>query len=574
MNTRKINGVLFEQMVRNGLHSLQAIEKELNSMNVFPVADGDTGTNMVTTLSNAISCARQNENLSEYLKALSSGMLLGARGNSGVILSQIFKGISLELTRKSVANHVELRNAFIRGYRVAYESVIHPVEGTILTVAREGIDRTSRELRSIRDIESLLTCYLDHMEKTLQETPDMLPVLKEMGVLDSGGKGYIAIVRGMLDCLNGTVHEAKETAAVLPAGTAPTGVTDLSNFDENSVFEEGYCMEFILQLLRHPEYDQQFSQADFIRELSAKGESLVVVQSESRVKVHVHTRKPAEIISCAQRYGEFLTFKLENMQLQHNEYLQKQETQPQQAEEPAAAEPFIAQEPDEPDVPAIRMPFAVIAAVNGKGNKKIFNDLGCKYVIECGNTMNASASDFLDMIRTANAEQTVILPGNGNLILAARQAADLSKAKVTVIPTKTIPESYFALAMDIQDSEDIAQRIQQMNEGMKGIDTLLVTVSARSFRHQDLMIKAHEWVAIYRGEPVAASADPIEVIDRALEMTEGIEDKESCIFFRGARGNELLQEPIEEEIRKKYPLMDVTFMDGGQGVYDWMIGIF
>lgn len=572
MNTRKINGVRFEEMVRNGLHSLQAVEKELNSMNVFPVADGDTGTNMVTTLGNAISGARTNENLSEYLHSLSSGMLLGARGNSGVILSQIFKGISLELTRKAVANHVELRNAFIRGYRVAYESVIHPVEGTILTVAREGIDRTSKEMRNIRDIESLLACYLSHMEKTLQETPEMLPVLKEMGVVDSGGKGYIAIVQGMLDCLNGTVHETRETETALPAGNAPTGVTDLSNFNETSVFEEGYCMEFILQLLRHPEYDQQFSQADFIRSLNEKGESLVVVQSESRVKVHVHTKKPAEIISYAQKYGEFLTFKLENMQLQHNEYLQKQEEQPQP--DNSTAETFVTPEADEPDVPAIRMPFAVIAAVNGKGNKKIFNDLGCKYVIECGNTMNASASDFLDMIRKANAEQTVILPGNGNLILAARQAADLSKAKVTVIPTKTIPESYFALAMDIPDSEDIGRRIEQMHEGMKGIDTLLVTVSARSFRHQELTINAHEWVAIYRGEPVAASAEPIEVISQALEQTEGIEDKESCIFFRGARGNELLQDAIETEIRKKYPLMDVTFMEGGQGVYDWMIGIF
>lgn len=570
MNTRKINGILFEQMVRNGLHSLQAVEKELNSMNVFPVADGDTGTNMVTTLGNAISGAMTNENLSEYLNELSSGMLLGARGNSGVILSQIFKGISLELSRRPAANHVELRNAFIRGYRVAYESVIHPVEGTILTVAREGIDRTSRELRNIRDIETLLERYLAHMEDTLRETPEMLPVLKEMGVLDSGGKGYIAIVQGMLDCLNGTIHEARRPATELPAAAAPTGVTNLNNFNETSVFEEGYCTEFILQLLRHPEYDQQFSQAEFIRTLSEKGESLVVVQSGSRVKVHVHTKKPAEIISYAQRYGEFLTFKLENMQLQHNEYLQNQEEEPQVPITEVVAE----EEPEEPDVPRIRMPFAVIAAVNGKGNKKIFNDLGCKYVIECGNTMNASASDFLEMIRKANAEQTVILPGNGNLILAARQAADLSKEKVTVIPTKTMPESYFALAMDLPDSEDAGQRIEQMTEGMKGIDTLLVTVSARSFQHRELMINAHEWVAIYRGEPIAASADPIGVIGQALEATEGIEDKESCIFFRGERGNELLQDMIEEEIRKKYPMMDVTFMDGGQGVYDWMIGIF
>ena len=579
MKTKRVDGILFEKMIRNGLFSLRMIEKELNAMNVFPVADGDTGTNLVTTLDNAVSCARTTENLSEYLQALSSGMLLGARGNSGVILSQIFKGISLELFRRPFANAIELRNAFIRGYRVAYESVIHPVEGTILTVAREGIDHTVRQTRNIHDVESLLETYVSYMEVTLQETPDMLPELREAGVLDSGGKGYIAIVQGMLDWLNGREYTEADVPVrekALPQPAQPAAVTDLSLFNEQSSFEKGYCTEFILQLLKYPPYDQRFEEAAFIRDLQAMGESLVVVRDGSRVKVHVHTNKPAEIISFAQRFGEFLTFKLENMQLQHNEYLSARQDEPALPPEPA--EPPVLQLPEKqratlPEVPRIQLPVAVIAAVNGRGNQKIFEDLGCGFVIQCGETMNASASEFLEMIRRADAAHTVILPGNGNLVLAARQAAELSGMDVTVLPSATIPESYFALAMDLPDSRDFKKRLEQMEEGIRNVETLLVTTSARSFEHGGMTINADEWVALYRGEPVAVSDDPADVILRALDRVEGISDRESCVFFRGSRASLQMQEAVEAAISEKRPMLETTFLDGGQSVYYWMIGI-
>ena len=371
MNTKRIDGSLFEKMIRAGLNSLCHCEKEINALNVFPVADGDTGTNMRLTLENGIRCAQPTKELNDYLKALSSGMLLGARGNSGVILSQLFKGIYLELSRCSAASPVELRNAFIRGYKAAYESVINPVEGTILTVAREGIEQATKQQRRPLDVESLLTAYLSSMEISLAATPDVLPILAEMGVVDSGAKGYIAIIQGMLDQLTGGAEKAAGSYAPASVQHAVPTVPaqDLSKFTENSDFIEGYCMEFILQLMKKPGYIRSFRSDDLVELLGKHGDSLVVVQDGMRVKVHVHTKKPAPIIQFVQQYGEFLTFKLENMQLQHNEYVEQRSEE--KAKKPAPE-------------PKVHQPISVIAVVNGEGNKRIFRELGCKCILDGG----------------------------------------------------------------------------------------------------------------------------------------------------------------------------------------------
>ena len=564
MKTRKVDGKLFEQMVRNGMNCLRASEKELNALNVFPVADGDTGTNMLATLQNGVRCARTTADLREYLKALSSGMLLGARGNSGVILSQIFKGIYLELSKCSAAATYDLRNSFIRGYKVAYESVIHPVEGTILTVAREGIEQTTRQVKRLADVESLLAEYLSFMEISLADTPRLLPVLAEMGVVDSGAKGYIAIIRGMADYLNGIIYPdepylAQELAGVSQSRPAP----DLSLFNSDSPLEKGYCMEFILQLMRLPSYDQRFKQSMFIQVLEKMGNSLVVVCDDMRVKVHIHTQKPAPIMEYAQRYGEFLTFKLENMQLQHNEYMRERD----------GAKAATAEAPALPAKPGKRVPFAVIAAVDGAGNRAIFQDLGCRQIIECGPTMNASTQELLSAIAAANADEAVVLPGNANLLLVAEQAAGMAESTVHVLPARTIPESYFALAMDMQDGADISRRVEQMRESIAGIETLLIAVAARAFEHNGMTFREHQWVALYRDEPVATAASAAEAIRLGIEKVEGIEDRETCILFRGAGANAAEEADIEQVIQSMYPLMECSFLDGGQQVYDWMIGL-
>ena len=564
MRTKRIDGNLFAQMLANGIYALQAVEKQLNAMNVFPVADGDTGTNMLATLRNGVRCASDTHDLSAYLKSLSAGMLLGARGNSGVILSQIFKGIYLELSKRSVASVSDMRNAFIRGYKVAYEVVIHPQEGTILTVTREGIENAARQIRNGTDMEGLFQAYLANMQLTLARTPELLPVLAEMGVVDSGGKGYIALIQGMADFLNGIIHTGTSAGAAPEAEHAPAApALDFNAFNADSSFDEGYCMEFILQLLHNPHYQQAFDDREFTAMLEAFGESLVVVRDDTRVKVHIHTKKPSPIITFAQQFGEFLTFKLENMQLQHNDLSQKNDP-PEKKEIHDSPRIIVKKET------AI---MATIAAVNGSGMKDIFQNLGCSQIIECGPTMSASAEEFLSAIELANAEHVVILPGNPNLILAAQQAASLSHCDVTVLEAKTIPEAYFALAMDIQDSDDYVQRIEQMRMGIENVDTLQIAVAARSFSHNGISFSQDKVVAIYRNEPVLSADDPIEAIEKSFQMVEDIDDKSICVFIRGKDTSADQMADIEARLQSLYPMLECSFLDGGQQIYNWIIGL-
>ncbi len=556
MNTRKIDGLIFAGMLENGIALLQTKEKELNAMNVFPVADGDTGTNMLTTLRNGIKMAPHTAALNEYLKAVSGGMLLGARGNSGVILSQIFKGISLELSKRTATTAMELRNAFIRGYKVAYEAVIHPTEGTILTVCREGIEQVTRQLRHIPDVETLLTSFLGAMEISLARTPDLLPVLAEMGVVDSGGKGFIVLVQGMEDALEGRIHSTQSESSSEPAEQT---VIDYSAFNESSVFHEGYCMEFILQMLNSVPYLQNFSERNFIDALEQWGSSLVVVRDDSRVKVHIHTKKPALIINYAQQFGEFLTFKLENMQLQHNEVIAGNKTLYPHPSDPPSSE---------------RKPIATIAAVNGSGMKDIFESLGCSKIIACGPTMNTSTEEFLQAIRSANASKTIILPGNPNLILAAQQAANIiDKENIHVLDANTIPESYFALAMDLQDSDDFEQRIGLMRDGIKNVETVLIATAAKSFSHNGISFPENKWVAIYHSEPVLSAVSSAEAVIQGIRKVKDIEDREICVLIRGAHGQASDEEYIQNALQRLYPMLECTFLDGGQQIYAWMIGL-
>ena len=442
MSVKRINGVQLEQMLRNGLANLRLQEAEINQLNVFPVPDGDTGTNLRMTLEHGLQSAQSSTNAGEYLNSLAAGMLLGARGNSGVILSQFFYGFAQELSRDPLIGPGELRSGLIRGYRVAYEAVIRPVEGTMLTVAREGIEHIRGQITRSSGIEMILSMYVAEMRKTLAQTPEMLAVLKESGVVDSGGAGLILIFEGMLKQLLGEQLETGDTPAV--ASPAPAG-PDLSLFDENTLFEDGYCMEFILQLMNQKGYDRKFKLPDYIRALERLGESIVCVQNEKRIKVHIHTKKPAIIIQYSQRYGEFLTFKLENMQLQHNER-------------------------DRSLRPGKHKPLAIVAVVNGFGMRKLFESLGADFVIDGGATMNTSSQEFIEAIEGLNADAVAILPNHKNVIPAAEQAASLiSGRSVTVIPTRSFAEGYFAIAMDIPDSGDVENRLAQLRRGQEAL---------------------------------------------------------------------------------------------------------
>lgn len=554
MKNRRINGTQLERMLRNGAANLMLHEQELNDLNVFPVPDGDTGTNMLQTLGNGISHTRRHKECGLYLRELSSAMLLSARGNSGVILSQIFSGFALEVGKSALLGPGELRNALVRGYKNAYAVTIQPVEGTILTVCREGIEHIRRMITRNSYIEEILAMYIAEMRKSLDNTPKMLSVLKDSGVIDSGALGYIYIFEGMLKYLYGEVIEMDTSDKT--GSSANEEEIDKGVFNETSDFEDGYCMEFVLQLMRGEKYSQRFRLNSFIDDLGYYGSSMVVVQDGQRVKVHVHTFKPAKIMTICQEYGEFLTFKLENMQLQHN----------QRSARITRKKPHV--------------PFAVIAVASGESMGNLFKQFGCLGIIECPANMGVSSEEFLEAIKYCNADTVVILPNDGNLIKAAEQAAGLYKesdCKIEVLHSKSPAEGYFALAMDIQDSTDYELRITQMKRGLENVVTLTEVTCAKEYLGEKLSCKIGEEIAIINGEPTCKGDDRVSALITGLEMIENIDDYETAILFRGSAipmgEAETEEDAIREAVEEKYPLLEMTFVDGGQKNQNWIVGL-
>lgn len=546
MAIRRVNGIQFEQMLRNGLAYLQQHESEVNLLNVFPVPDGDTGTNMCMTLSHGLENASSHTEANLFLKSLSAGMLLGARGNSGVILSQFFFGFSQELSRAAMIGPGELRNGLIRGYRAAYEAVILPVEGTILSVAREGIEHIRTQITRSSGIDVILSMYIAEMRKTLSMTPQMLSVLKDAGVVDSGAYGFILIFEGMLKYLRG---EFIELSQPVKQDQLTNSGPDLTLFHENSEFIDGYCMEFILQLMNSKAYDQSFRLQGYINALKKLGNSIVCVQTEKRVKVHIHTMKPAIIMQLSQKYGEFLTFKLENMQVQHNER-------------------------DQIVTPVKRKPLSIVAVVNGSGMQKLFESLGADYVIDGGPTMNTSSKEFVTVFEKIDADAIVVLPNHKNNILAAEQAASLSKEKrVTVLPTTSYADGYYAIAMDMSDCKDPEKRIQHMRAGIRDVITVSETTASRDYSYHEISCKKGEEISMINGEIVCVNSDWMEAIVDALKMVDGIEDKETCIVFRGSGIPEDTEAELSEAVATHFPMLDLDYVDAGQEIYHWVIGI-
>ena len=555
MAIKRINGRQLEMMLRNGLAYLQCREEEINRLNVFPVPDGDTGTNMCLTLGHGLKLSRSSEQVGTFLNTLSDGMLLGARGNSGVILSQFFKGFYTALSRDALIGPGEMRDSLIYGYRFAYRAVVHPVEGTILSVAREGIEHIRRQITRTTAIETILAMYIAEMKKSLAYTPEVLPVLKEAGVVDSGAAGFIAIFEGMLRYLYGETIEPpkeKKAEAAAPAPPVEPGETFAdpgASFDEHSKFVDGYCTEFVLQFMDAEGYDTPPSREELAAALEAIGDSIVAVIDGKRAKVHIHTKKPARVIELAQRYGEFISFKLENMQIQHNERDAALKDEPKKA-------------------------LCKVAVVNGEGMATLFSQLGCDTVIDGGKTMNTSSQEFVTAFAALNTDNIVVLPNDRNIIRAAEQAAALTEGKtITVIPTKSCAEGYFACAMDIQDSEDADLRIAQMKNGAEGVTTLCETTASRDYSYHEISCKRGEEIVLTDGDLSCVSCDQITAIVDALRILEDAADKETMIAFRGKGVPAEREDELREALSEVFPMLEPEFVDGGQEIYHWVIGV-
>ncbi|MDD5923855.1 MAG: DAK2 domain-containing protein [Clostridia bacterium] len=543
MGTKVLDGKLLEQLILGGAANLSMNAGIVNDLNVFPIPDGDTGDNMSLTVNGGVRAldGRSTEVLSDAASIISQGMLLSARGNSGVILSQFFAGISDGFQGIEKANVKEIAEAMQCGVKSAYASVITPTEGTILTVAREAVAFACERIDSKSTLESFIADVLKEMNESLQRTPDLLAALKEAGVIDSGGAGLYYIFDGMHRILNGeTLDEVKISV--------PSNTVDLSKFDENTIMKFGYCTEFLLQLTHSKTDIKNFNIDTLIEYLGSIGDSIVAVQTGTKVKVHVHTLTPEKALSFCHNYGEFLTLKIENMTLQHHE---------------TNIENRFDDEP--------KKKFGIVTVATGEGIKKTLSDLCADVIIDGGQGKNPSAEDFVDAFNKVNAETIFVLPNNGNIIMAAKQAAELySDSNVRVIESRSIGDGYAALTMLSYDSGDADEIENSLRDAMQGVITGMVTKAVRTTTVDGVSIKENDYIG-FTDKRMLVSCESSE--KTAIELAEklNVSDYEYMIVIYGSDATEIEKESFREYMNQNHRYTELCEIEGNQEIYNFIL---
>ena len=451
---KSIGGALLKKMALGGAARLRSKSDEVNKLNVFPVPDGDTGDNMRMTIESGIAAVENmdSDDIAAVMKAISHGMLLGARGNSGVILSQFFSGLSKGLDKSKKADVVTMGEALKKGVEQAYASVMHPAEGTILTVARESVEYAVNRITPQSTIRSLFGDLVKEMYASLERTPEALAVLKEAGVVDSGGAGLFYIMDGFNRVLNGEQINFESTMEIPKVNTAPMN----SDFGPDSVMEYGYCTELLIQLMNAKTDVESFDIEPLKAFLCEIGNSVVCFKTESIVKLHVHTMTPEKVLEYCRGFGEFITIKIENMSLQHTESQESSESETEVKEAPAKKAPDKK--------------YGIVAVTNGPGVEALFKELGTDEIVQGGQTQNPSTNDFLDAFAKVSAEHIFVFPNNGNIIMAATQAAEIyDKAQVHVIPSKNIGTGYVAVSSAELSNDNVDAIIEDMMKAMKRV---------------------------------------------------------------------------------------------------------
>lgn len=553
-----IDASMMKKCFLAGAKALEAKKEYINELNVFPVPDGDTGTNMTMTIMAAVREVNKIENLTidTLCKAMSSGSLRGARGNSGVILSQIFRGFTRELKGLEHMDVTDLGNGIQHAADTAYKAVMKPKEGTILTVIKAGAERSIELLMEgeANDMVAFAEEVVSYMEETLAKTPDMLPVLKQAGVVDSGGEGLMTFVRGALDALKGKVVDYSisdvEQQATPAAATGSKEAEDI---------EFGYCTEFIIML----EKAHGVVEKELKAYLQGIGDCVVVVADDDIVKVHVHTNDPGLAIQKALTYGSLTSIKIDNMREEHEEKLIRDAESIARREKEAQAETLPETE---------RKETGFIAVSVGDGLKDIFLDLGADYLIEGGQTMNPSTEDILEAIEKVNADTIYILPNNGNIILAAEQAKELTKDKeIIVIPSKNIPQGITAM-INYVPGQPAQENASQMISEMEKIKSGQVTYAVRDTNMDGKEIKQGDFMGL-TDKTILAVGQELETT--TLELTEGMldEDSELISLYYGAEVTEEEAEDLADKILDNHPDLEVEVQFGGQPIYSYFISV-
>ena len=546
----KINGLVLAEMIDLGSKNLAKNAEKINALNVFPVPDGDTGTNMNLSMSSGAKETAANvvENIGELGKSFSKGLLMGARGNSGVILSQLFRGMSQHIADKKEVNAKEFAEAIQNGVSIAYKAIIKPVEGTILTVAREAAEAGIKAAEKTTSVVEVMEAIYTEAQASLKRTPELLPILKEVGVVDSGGQGLVCVYQGFVAALKGEKIEGLEAVE--------TNLVDMQFEDDHDMdfmnpedIVYGFCTEFTVRLDKEK---KEFNEDKFREDMSKFGDSLLVISDSEFVKIHVHTETPGDVFNYGQQYGELIKIKSDNMREQHREVLRKQE-----AKQTTAPKELKEQ--------------AMISISMGAGLSKVLTSMGVDYIVEGGQTMNPSTEDIMKAIKEVNAKNIFIFPNNKNIQLAAKQAAELAEENVFVVESKTAPQG-LAAVMVYNPQAAAEENFANMQKVLSTVSTLEVTHAVRDTNIEGVEIKKDEFMGIRNGKIVVSNLSLNTVLEELLEKSLD-EDSEIVTLYLGEESTEEYTDFLEQLIEEKYPDVEVELIESGQPVYPYIIGV-
>ena len=546
---------LFQEMVQAGATRLNKQAEYVNSLNVFPVPDGDTGTNMGMTIENGAKevSDRSASTVGEAAGIFAKGLLMGARGNSGVITSQLFRGFSQSVKDKEELDGAALAAAFQSGVEVAYKAVMKPVEGTILTVSRGAAIGAKKKAESTNDAVEVMRAALEGAQPALAKTPDMLPVLKEVGVVDSGGQGLVFIYEGFLSALTGEFIASEEFQAT------PATMSEMINAEHHKSvaghvatedIKFGYCTEIMVALKQGPTYVKDFDYDEFRNYLNNLGDSLLVVNDDEIVKVHVHTEDPGLVMQEGLKYGSLVKVKVDNMRNQHEAQVEKEERQAKPVEEKE---------------------YAIIAVVAGEGLADIFIAQGVDYIISGGQTMNPSTEDFVKAVEELNARNIIILPNNKNILMAAQSAAEVIDQPAAVVETKTIPQGLTSL-LAFDESKSIEENYERMSASLGDVASGSVTTAVRDTTIDGLEIHENDNLGMVDGKIVVSNPDMMETLEETFaHMLD--EDSEIVTIYVGEDGSEELANELAQALAEKYEDVEVEIHQGGQPVYPYLFSV-
>ncbi|ADM37678.1 DAK2 domain-containing protein [Bacillus spizizenii] len=550
MSIRTLDGRTFAEMILAGAQNLSQNASAVDALNVFPVPDGDTGTNMNLSMTSGAREVEQmnTDNIGKVGSALSKGLLMGARGNSGVILSQLFRGFSKSIETKKEINALEFAAALQAGVDMAYKAVMKPVEGTILTVAKDAAKKAITLAEKETDITMLMTAVTEEAEASLNRTPELLPVLKEVGVVDSGGKGLLCVYEGFLASLKGETVPQKAVLPSLDDMVSAEHHKSAQSMMNTEDIEFGFCTEVMVRL---DQTKREFDEGAFRQDLSQFGDSLLVIADESLAKVHIHAEEPGNVLNYAQHYGELIKIKIENMREQHTSIISQESNHADNEKSPA------------------KQPYGIVTVAMGEGVSDLFKSIGASVVIEGGQTMNPSTEDIVEAVKSLNAETVFILPNNSNIIMAANQAASVTDEKVFVIPAKTVPQGMSALLAFNPDQEaeaneaNMLSAIQQVKSGQ-------VTYSVRDTHIDGKDIKKGDFMGILNGTIIGTAEDQLSAAKMLLSEMIG-EDDEIVTILYGEDASQEEAEELEAFLSEKYEEIEVEIHNGKQPLYSYIV---